>query len=49
MFFVFLRTNSDLCHLHHKMIAFITEMKCVYSAVWTGTLNKAVCASSVKG
>ena len=28
---------------------FITEMKSVYSAVRTGSLNKAVCASSVKG
>jgi len=24
-------------------------MKSVYSAVWTGSLNKAVCASSLKG
>jgi len=29
-------------------LAFITEMKSVYSAVRTGSLNKAVCASSVK-
>ena len=28
---------------------FITEMKSVYSAVRTGSLNKAVCASSLKG
>ena len=27
----------------------MTEMKSVYSAVRTGSLNKAVCASSVKG
>ena len=28
---------------------FITEMKSVYCAVRTGSLNKAVCASSLKG
>jgi len=48
MFCIYLRTNSDLSHLHHKLV-FITEMKSVYSAVRTGSLNKAVCASSVKG
>jgi len=42
------RTNSDLCHLHHKLIAFITEVKIVYSAVRTGSLNRAVCASSFR-
>ena len=30
-------------------LVFITEMKSVYSAVRTGSLNTAVCASSVKG
>jgi hypothetical protein len=30
-------------------LVFITEMKSVYSAVRTGPLNKAVCASAVKG
>jgi len=30
-------------------LVFITEMKSVYSAVRTGALNKAVCASAVKG
>jgi len=29
-------------------LVFITEMKSVYSAVRTGALNKAVCASSLK-
>jgi hypothetical protein len=28
---------------------FITEVKSVYSAVRTGSLNKALCASPVKG
>jgi hypothetical protein len=30
-------------------LVFITEMKSVYSAVRTGSLNKAVCAPSLKG
>jgi hypothetical protein len=30
-------------------LVFITEMKSVYSAVRTGSLNKVVCASSLKG
>jgi hypothetical protein len=30
-------------------LVFITEMKCVYCPVWTGSLNKAVFASSFKG
>ena len=30
-------------------LVFITEMKSVYCAVRTGSLNKAVCASSLKG
>jgi hypothetical protein len=41
--------NSDLCHLQHKLIGFITEMKSVYSAVRTRSLNEAVCAPSLKG
>ena len=48
VFCIYLRTNSDLCYLQHKLIGFITEMKSVYSAVRTGSLNKAVCASSLK-
>ena len=34
---------------HRNWLVFITEMKSVYSAVRTGSLNKAVCASSLKG
>jgi len=30
-------------------LVFVTELKSVYSAVQTGALNKAVCASSLKG
>jgi hypothetical protein len=49
VFCIYLRIKSDLCHLQHKLIVFITGMKSVYSAVRTGSLNKAVCASSLKG
>jgi hypothetical protein len=35
-----LRTNRDLCHLHKKLTIFITEMKSVYSAVRTGSINE---------
>jgi len=42
------RTNSDFCHLQHKLIGFITEMKSVYSAERARSLNKAVCASSFR-
>jgi hypothetical protein len=45
---IYLRTDCDLCHLQHKLV-FITAMKSVYSAVRTGSLNKAVCALSLKG
>ena len=30
-------------------LVFITEMKSVYCMVWTGSLNKAVCALYLKG
>ena len=49
MFCIYLRTNSDSCHLQHKLIGFIAEIKSVYCEVWTGSLNKTVCASSLKG
>ena len=39
--------NVALCKI--KRSVFITELESVYSAVRTGSLNKAVCASSVKG
>jgi hypothetical protein len=35
--------------IKHKLIVFITEMKSVYCTVQTGSLNKAVCALSLKG
>jgi hypothetical protein len=43
VFCICLRTNSDLYHLHKKLV-FITEMESVYSAVRTGSSNEAVCA-----
>ena len=32
-----------------NVLVFITKMKSVYCAVRTGSINKAVCASSLKG
>ena len=32
-----------------NLLVFITEVDSVYCAIRTGSLNKAVCASSVKG
>jgi hypothetical protein len=45
---IYLRTNSDLCHLQYKLIGFYNRDEKFYSAVRTGTLNEAVCASSLK-
>ena len=41
-------TNSNYCHSINWLV-FITEMKSVFCAVRTGSLNKAVCASYLKG
>jgi len=48
VFCIYLRTNSELCHLQHKILVFITEMKSVHCAVGIGAFTTAVCASSVK-
>jgi hypothetical protein len=50
MCFVFIwkqTMTSAPCNIN--WLVFITEKKSVYSAVRTGSLNKAACASSVKG
>jgi len=49
VFCIYLRTNSDFCPIYHKVIGFITEMKSVYCAIRSGSLNKAVIASSLNG
>jgi hypothetical protein len=41
VFCIYLRTNSDLCHLQHKLIGFY-KRDCVYCAVRTVSLTKAV-------
>jgi hypothetical protein len=47
---LYLYENSGLCPLHNKLNVFlITEMKSVYSAVRTGSLNKAIFHLSLKG
>jgi len=50
MCFVFILEQTTTCATYSiKLLVFITEMKSVYSAVQTGSLNKGVCASSLKG
>ena len=47
---VFICEQTATCATYSKnWLVFIIEMKSVYSAVRTGSLNKAVCASSLKG
>ena len=49
MCFVFISEQTATCATYSvNGLVFIPEMKSVYSAVRTGALNKAVCASSVK-
>ena len=48
--FVFIWEQTATCATYSiNWLVFITEMKSVYSAVRTGFLNKAVCASSLQG
>ena len=50
MCFVFIWEQTATCATCSiNWLVFITEMKSVYSAVRTGSLNKAICASSLKG
>ena len=50
MCFVFFSKQTATCASNAiNWLVFITEMKSVYSAVWTGSLKKAVCTSSLKG
>jgi len=48
-FCIYLRTNSDLCHLQHKLIGFYNrdEKRLLLGTDWV--LNKMVCASFLKG
>jgi len=49
-FFVFIWEQTATCATYSiNWLVFIAEMKSVYSAVRTGALNRAVCASSLKG
>jgi hypothetical protein len=47
---LYLSENRATCATYSiNWLAFITEMKSVYCAVRTGSLNKAVCDSYLKG
>jgi len=49
MCFVFiLEQTANFATYIMNLLVFITEVKSVYSAVRTGSLNKAVCASSLR-
>jgi len=49
MCFVFISEQTETCATYSiKSLVFITEMKSVYSTVRIGSLNTAVCASSLK-
>jgi len=49
VFCVYLRRNSDLSHLQHKLIGFYNrDEKCLQRGT-DGGLNKAVCAWTLKG
>jgi hypothetical protein len=48
--FVFIWEQTATCATYSiNWLVFITDLKSVYNAVRTESLNKAVCASSVKG
>ena len=50
MCFVFIWEQTATCATYSiNWLVFVTEMKSVYSAVRTGSLNKAVCALSLEG
>jgi len=50
MWCVFISEQTATCATYSiNRLVFITQMKSVYSAVRTGSLNKAVCSSSLKG
>ena len=50
MCFVFVWEQTATCATYSiNWLVFITEMKSVYCEVWTSSLNKTVCASSLKG
>jgi hypothetical protein len=46
---IYITTNTDFCLIPYKLICFLTQMKSVYCAVRTESLNKTVYASSLKG
>jgi hypothetical protein len=48
--FVFVWEQTAICATYSiNWLVFITEMKSVYCTVQTGSLNKAVCGSSLNG
>jgi hypothetical protein len=49
VFCIYLRTNSDLCNLQHKLIGFCNrDEKCLQRGTDWAFINTAVCAPSLK-
>jgi len=46
---LYLSENKQRVVSHHKLIGFYNRDTSVYSAVRTGSLDKAVCPTSLKG
>ena len=49
MFLWISKETANIALQNIKRLVSITEVESVYSAVRTGALNKAVCASSLRG
>jgi hypothetical protein len=49
VFCICLKQTATCAFYIKNWLVFITEMKSVYCAVWTGLLSEAVCALSFKG
>jgi hypothetical protein len=50
VFCIYLRTNSDLCHLHHKLIGFYNrDEKCLLRGTNWVFKTGAVCTTSLNG
>jgi len=46
---IYLKTNNNICSKQRKLIGFYKKDENVYYVIRTASLNKAICASSLKG
>jgi len=47
--FIWKQTATCATYSYYKLTGFYNRDESVYCVVWTGSLNKAVCASSLNG